>query len=171
MSDKVLEAFRSGVVEGDAAVFWEDDDYYFPGWIEWCENQIDKGFDIVGQGNAVYYNVRRRWWSNCKNVRHASLCNTAIGRTLYEPLCALIPSYDNQFFDTRLWRLECNRYLQLPKEGERLVIGMKGLPGKQGYSAEHRQTAPRGTNADPSLLKLWQLLGEDAKNYAPFYQR
>ncbi len=167
MSDKVLRAVSSGI-EGDVLVFFEDDDYYFPTWIEWCEKQISKGFDIVGQGKALYYHVGRRWWSDCKNVRHASLCQTAISRSLFEPLTELIPAYDNQFFDTRLWRIECNRYLHLPKEGERLVIGMKGLPGKLGYSNEHRTRTPPGVNADPSLAYLWKLIGKDALNYAPF---
>lgn len=170
MADKVLEAVRNGV-QGEAIVWVEDDDHYAPTWLAWCEEKLSKGFDIVGQGNALYYNVRKRWWSDCRNTRHASLCQTAIARSLYEPLANLIPAYDNQFFDTRLWRIECNRYLHLPKEGERLVIGIKGMPGKQGYSAEHTQVAPKGTNADPSMMKLWSLLGPDAKAYAPFYHR
>lgn len=171
MSEKILNAFAKGQVEGDGAIFAEDDDVLFPTWFEWCELQLERGFDIVGQGQALYYHVRRRWWSDCRNTRHASLCQTAIARSLYEPLTNLIPAYDNQFFDTRLWRIECNRYLHLPKEGERLVIGIKGMPGKQGYSAEHTQFAPKGTNADPSMMKLWSLLGPDAKAYAPFYHR
>lgn len=171
MSQKVLQAFRAGQVEGDGCVFVEDDDFFFPTWLAWCEAKLEKGFDIVGQGNALYYHVRRRWWSNCRNTRHASLCQTAIARSLYEPLTNLIPAYDNQFFDTRLWRIESNRYLHLPKEGERLLIGIKGMPGKRGYSAEHTQANPPGVHADPSLLKLHQLIGKDAAAYAPFYKR
>ena len=168
MRQKVLSAFTENKVEGDAVLFIEDDDYYFPTWIEWCERQLARGFDIVGQGYAVYYQVRRRWWSDCRNNRHASLCQTAIARTLYEPLCNLIPAYDNEFFDTRLWRIECNRYLNLPNDSERLVIGIKGMPGKQGYSHEHQDETPPGVHEDPSLLKLWQLIGKDALNYATF---
>lgn len=169
MREKVENAFRSGKVEGDMCVFFEDDDYVAPTWLEWCEKQIEKGYDIVGQGNALYYNVGRRWWSECKNVRHASLCQTAIRRTLYGPLINILGAYDNQFFDTRLWRIECNRYLHLPKDGERLVIGLKGLSGKLGYSGEHKQVNPPGVKLDPSMLRLWQIIGKDAASYGKFY--
>ena len=170
MRKKVLAAVAGGKVEGDAIVFFEDDDWVAPTWLEWCERQLARGFDIVGQGNALYYHARRRWWSECRNNRHASLCQTAIARTLFEPLCNLIPAYDNEFFDTRLWRIDANRYLHLPNDGERLVIGMKGMPGKPGYSGEHRNTDPPGVHSDPALLKLWKLIGEDALNYEQFEQ-
>jgi hypothetical protein len=170
MGDKLLTAFASGAVEGDALVFVEDDDYYFPGWFRWCERHLERGYDIVGQGNALYYNVRHRWWSNCANTRHASLCQTAISCRLLEPACAcnIIKAYDNQFFDTRIWRLNVNKYLHLAQDGERMAIGIKGMPGTAGYSAEHKQELPPLAHADPSLLKLWQLIGAEAKNYAAF---
>lgn len=171
MRDKLLAAFEGGQIEGDAVIFAEDDDVLFPTWFEWCERQLNRGFDIVGQGRALYYNIRRRWWSDCKNTRHASLCQTAISRDYFEPLCNVIRGCDHNFMDTALWRVEGRRYLHLPKDGERLVIGIKGMPGKLGYSAEHAQRNPPGVNADPSMLKLWQLIGEDAQNYASFYKR
>lgn len=171
MREKVIAAIEMGAIEGDAVIFYEDDDYAFPGWFEWCEERLAKGYDIVGQGNALYYNVRQRWWSECLNTRHASLCQTAISRDMLEPLLNVAQAYDNQFFDTRLWRLEANRYLHLPEDGERLVIGIKGMPGSAGYSTEHRKAAMHEVNGDRSLLKLWQILGDDAEAYAKFYQR
>ena len=171
MGTKVLNAIESGKIEGDAIVVVEDDDYYFPTWLEWCEKYLSKGYEIVGQGNALYYQVAWRWYSNCQNVRHASLCQTAFSKSMLEPLVNIIKSYDNQFFDTRLWRLERSKYLHLPKDGERLVIGMKGLPGTKGYSGEHSQINPKGTTPDRRLKVLREIMGEDAENYRPFYLR
>lgn len=168
MREKMMTCLASGQVEGDAVIVWEDDDHYAPTWLEWCEKHLAR-YDIVGQGNALYYHAGMRWWSECKNTRHASLCNTAFRRSTYQPLVNLIKGFDNQFFDTRLWRLDRNRYLHMPKDGERLVIGMKGLPGRQGYSPEHKQQIPPDVHADFALLKLWQTIGRDALNYAPFY--
>lgn len=169
MREKVLGAIEGGKIEGDAIAFIEDDDYYKAPWLEWCEQHLVK-YEIVGQGLALYYHVGRRWWSCCGNTRHASLCQTAIHRSMLKPLANLIKAFDNQFFDTRLWRLDRSRYLQLPiTEPDRLVIGMKGLAGTVGYSHEHKTAIPPKVNLDPALVKLWSLIGKDATAYSKFY--
>lgn len=167
MPQKVLQAL--GRMTGDAIVWAEDDDWYAPGWLSWVEKSLEQGFDLVGEGEAIYYHVSRRWWSPCKNVRHASLCQTAMRMTLREELENTIRAWDNPFFDCRLWRVDAKKMLRLPRDGERLVIGIKGMPGTPGYSPEHRQKNPPGCIPDPALLKLWQLIGKDAAAYAPFY--
>jgi hypothetical protein len=169
MGDKVLWAVESGLVKGEALAFFEDDDVYMPGWLEWCERYLSKGYDIVGQGYALYYNVRNRWWSNCRNTRHASLCQTAISCDLLERVCNIIRSYDNQFFDTRLWRLDVNKYLQLPTDAQRMLVGIKGMPGVNGYSGEHRQLNQEGNEPDYDLSKLREFIGPDAESYASFF--
>ncbi len=170
MRDKVIWAIQNNLITGDGIVWWENDDWYSPVWIEWCEKCLGL-YDIVGQGNALYYNVGQRWWSDCKNTRHASLCQTAIRREMLPFLLNLMKGYDNQFFDTRLWRLDKRRHLDLPNEAGKLVIGIKGMPGKLGYSNEHRTDIPKDVNLDPSLLRLWKLIGADAASYLPFYQK
>jgi len=168
MSEKVIQAIEEGKIEGDAVAFIEDDDFYKPTWLEWCEKHLEK-YEIVGQGLAMYYHVGRRWWSCCGNTRHASLCQTAIQRSMLKPLVNLIRGFDNQFFDTRLWRLERSRYLHLPTtESERLVIGMKGLSGTLGYSTEHKTAIPPKVTLDPALVKLWSLMCKDALHYSKF---
>ena len=170
MGFKLLKAFEGGKVKGDGLVIWEDDDWYDPTWLEWCEEWLSKGYDIVGEGQAIYYNVRWRWWSNCENARHASLCQTALTSNLIPTFCSIITAFDNQWFDTRLWRLERNRHLRLPGDGPRRVIGMKSLPGTTGYSGEHVAMLPNHAHADPDLKKLRELIGKDAKAYAPFFK-
>lgn len=170
MREKVLAAIERGSIAGNNVAFCEDDDAYSAVWLEWCHDKLAR-YDIVGEGNAIYYNVAARWWSHCRNVRHASLCNTAIKSSLLAPLANVIRGFDNNFFDTRLWRLEARRFLQLDQSDKRMVYGIKGMPGTRGYSPEHKPETPPGVNADPSALKMWKLLGADAKNYLPFYQR
>ena len=167
MPTKVLQALSQ--VTGDAIAFIEDDDWEAPDYLEWVEDSLNRGYDIVGEGEAIYYHVARRWWSNCRNVRHASLCQTAIRTTMLEKLVNVITAWDNPFFDCRLWRCDANKFLHLPRESLRRCIGIKGMPGTPGYSPEHRQKDPDGSNLDPSLLKLWKLIGQDATAYAPFY--
>ena len=170
MREKVLKAIRSGAIEGDAVVFFEDDDFVAAGWLAWCEKHLAR-HDIVGQGHALYYHVRQRWMSNCRNTRHASLCQTAMRSHLLPQLALLIEAFDNNFFDTRLWRLNARRYLHIPKDGERLVVGIKGMPGKLGYSHEHANMIPKDVTIDPSLFHLWQHIGADALNYSSFYDQ
>jgi hypothetical protein len=173
MPAKILRAIREDKIEGEYVAFVEDDDYYDSRWLYWAEEKLNLGFDIVGQGHALYYNVRQRWYSNCLNTRHASLCQTVIHRRLLPALAQLIPAFDNPFFDTRLWRLNGNRYLHIPKpdvpgwRNQRLVIGIKAMYG--GYSAEHSQDYPALAEMDPDMDYLRSLIGKDAEAYAKYH--
>ena len=73
MHQKLGRAIAENRIEGDCVLFTEDDDWFGPRWFAWCERHLERGFDIVGQGRALFYNVRHRWWNNCGNVRHAEL--------------------------------------------------------------------------------------------------
>lgn len=172
MPEKILAAIEGGRIEGEAVAFFEDDDWFRPDWLEWVEGAIKGGYEIVGEGNAVYYQVRNRWFSECKNVRHAALVQTAVHRDLLESVADVIRSYRSPFFDTRLWQLAANKFLALPKSpAERRVVGIKGMYGSAGYSGEHNSFLPEGVSADPSALQLWRWIGADASNYLRFYDR
>ena len=164
MQHKLKTAIQEGKIEGDMIVFAEDDDWFAPTWFEWCETRLSKGFDIVGQGNALYYNVAQRWWSNCGNVRHASLCQTAIRARLLPHVWNIINDFDCPWIDVQLWNVDCNKYLHLPSEKDMLLVGIKGLCN--GYSREHRQVAGDLNKVDYDLSKLRELIGADAENYA-----
>ena len=169
MHIKLADAIRGGDVKGDAILFTEDDDWFSPKWFEWCEAQLAKGYDIVGQGNALFYNVAHRWWSNCSNVRHASLCQTAVRRSLFPAVYNICVDFGCPWIDVQLWNVECRKYLHLPKEGELMLVGIKGLCGRKGYSREHRQVNYEGNAPDLDLSKLRSLIGADADLYEKFY--
>lgn len=175
MQKKVLDCIERGEIKGEVVVWFEDDDWVRADWLAWCHDQIAKGYECVGEGMAVYYNVSKRWWSECRNVRHAALCQTAVHRDLLEPVANVIKSYDWPFFDVRIWNVECNKHLFLPKTpAERRVVGIKGIKGdggSHGYSGEHRDVLPQGTHADPSMLQLHKWVGRDALNYSQFHKR
>jgi hypothetical protein len=168
MHTKIADAIREGRIEGDAIVFAEDDDWFSPNWFAWCASLLGKGYDMVGQGLALYYNVNHRWWSNCFNVRHASLCQTAISKKMLPHVWNLIEDFGCPWFDVQLWNIECRKYLQLPKEEQMHLIGIKGLCGAKGYSREHRQVNG-GTEIDYDLSKLRSLIGDDADRYAKYF--
>lgn len=172
MQKKVLDCIESGVITGDAICFVEDDDHYREDYLSWAYTQILRGYELVGEGNMAYYNVASRWWSECLNVRHAALCATSLHKDLLGSVVNIIKSYDWPFFDTRIWPLECNKKLFLPRSPkERRVIGIKGirsLSQKPGYSGEHHDIHPQGTTRDPSLLQLFKWIGSDAAAYSKF---
>lgn len=172
MQQKVLAAIEAGRIEGEAIAFVEDDDWYRPDWLEWGERELARGFDIVGEGNAVYYHVGRRWWSECHNIRHAALCQTVVHREMLEIIANIVKSTDCPFIDVRLWAVEAGRKLFLPRTpAERHVVGIKGIRGVGGafgYSGEHQATMPKGVHIDPSLMQLWKWIASDAANYSGF---
>jgi hypothetical protein len=170
MPAKVLAAIEAGRIEGDVLVWFEDDDFYRADWIEWLEGGFKRGYDLIGEGHACYYNPRRRWWSECKNVRHAALAQTAVHRDLLENVANVIRCFHSPYFDTRIWPLDCNKFLALPNTPrDNRVIGIKGIY-EGGYSDEHRAIMPDGAHADPSLMQLWKWIGKDAAAYLPFKQ-
>lgn len=169
MQTKVSDAIRAGRVEGEGIVWFEDDDWFAPDWIEWCEKWLEQGYDLIGEGQAIYYNVNHRWWSNCGNVRHASLCQTAMRAKLLPRVLNIIEDFNCPWIDVQLWLAECTKRLRLPAEGRRRVIGIKGMPGTKGYSREHRQVTNPGNEPDYDLSALVQLIGGDAQNYEPYF--
>src|ERR1019366_10349311 len=52
-------------------------------------------------------------------------------------------------------------------EGKRLVVGIKGMPGRVGVGGGHGQRDPHWTD-DATLYKLRELIGGDALSSAPF---
>lgn len=172
MPAKILAAIEQNRIEGDVIAFIEDDDWFRADWLEWAHGKVEKGYEIVGEGHAVYYNPRWRWWSECRNVRHAALVQTVVHRDALENVANVIRSFESPFFDTRVWQLDANKFLALPEtHADRRVVGIKGMYGAAGYSGEHAAQHPSGTHADPSLAHLWKWIGNDAAAYAKFLQR
>lgn len=172
MHQKLAGAISQNRIEGDCILFTEDDDWFGPGWFSWCERNMERGFDIVGQGRALFYNVRHRWWNNCGNVRHASLCQTAITNRLLPHVYNIIEDFGCPWIDVQLWNIEARKYLHLPKEEEMLLIGIKGLCGSGGYSREHRMVngAQDDNKPDYDISKLRSLIGDDADIYSRFFE-
>ncbi|HPT70871.1 MAG TPA: hypothetical protein PLE74_01155 [Candidatus Cloacimonadota bacterium] len=139
-------------------IFWEDDDYYKPTYVEKMHDWL-KTNHIVGQPNAIYYNVQYRWWHCHNNTRHASLCQTGI-RPNNLPYLESLCEKDLKFIDIELWKMAQGRHW-LDDSQEKLCIGMKGLPGRGGIGSGHTSTFAN----DPDYSILKQFLGTDANVY------
>jgi predicted O-methyltransferase YrrM len=169
LCSKLDFAIKNKLIGGDAVVFWENDDFYARDWIEFCANNL-RYYDLIGEGRAVYYNVKERWWYEHHNMGHSSLCSTAMKVSLLPALLKASQS-KNPFVDARLWRDVVNNKKVfdpiLVSGGKRMVVGIKAMPGRTGYGGGHvvRDVSARD---DLKLEKLRELIGADFVNYEPF---
>jgi len=158
------------MITGDIAIFWENDDHYDPTWVETCIKNL-ASCDLFGEGRAIYYNVRDRWWYEHANMQHASLCSTALTKRLF-PLVLRLCDDRNPFLDDRLWKhAPRNRSRVLdPGAGsnKRLVVGIKAMPGKAGYGGGHSRVDPNAKQ-DPTGAQLIKLIGTDCSLYDEFW--
>jgi hypothetical protein len=133
----------------------EDDDWYAPGWLERIDRELDS-FDLVGQGWNRYYHVRTGAIREHDNDKHASLCASAFkGKALqvFRTQCERAP----RLIDAVMWKHSPRRHVFKA----RLVVGMKGLPGRAGIAGGHKDLT-----GEPFDLREW--IGDDALAYAQF---
>jgi hypothetical protein len=170
LCEKVRFVLENNLIRGDALVVWENDDVYRADYLETCERWLGE-HDLVGEGRTVYYNVRERWWYEHEGNTNTSLCATALNRTVF-PFLYEVACQPNNFVDQPMWlgyRGKKKVYCPDVKgTRNRLVVGIKAMPGRRGYSAAHTN---RDLNAkdDPKLIDLTRLIGPDAENYRNFY--
>lgn len=151
----------------DVLIFFEDDDWYHPEWIETAAAAIRDGFDAFGEIPSWYYHVRYRAYRNMENTTHASLAATAIsGRAL--PLLREILQA-GEWIDTTFWR-RCRSKTFLQAFRSPRVVGMKGMTGRPGISDIHRREPSVGYIRDENMSRLRQWIGmDDAEFYGRFY--
>lgn len=133
----------------------EDDDYYAPGWLDRVDAELQTA-DCVGQGWNCYYHVRTGAIRENDNDKHASLCATAFkgeALELFRRQCVRAP----KLLDIPMWKHSPKRRVFK----DRLVIGMKGLPGRSGIAGGHEMTTD-----EPFDIRLW--IGDDADAYSQF---
>lgn len=135
----------------------EDDDHYSADWLETCVRELARA-ELVGECRARYYNIALRRGRQLSNVKHASLCSTAMRGSAIETFrnaCKRAP----KFIDLDLWKRHRSR--QLFTGGR--VVGIKGLPGRGGIGMGHRDDFTGEFDPDGALLRQW--VGDDARFY------
>ncbi len=171
LARKLRRALSEGLVKGDALAIVENDDWYAPDWLEFCIDGLSR-VNLFGEGRALYYTVRGRYWFQHHNLEHASLCSTALNRAIFPLFLKQCMLSDEPFVDYLFWpKAECSKFVSDPRRhaGKRLrTVGIKAMPGRVGYGGGHRGR-DRSAKDDPELKVLRSLIGEDADLYAPFY--
>jgi hypothetical protein len=172
MPRKLGTALGGDLIKGDAVIVIEDDDFYRPEWIQFCIEGL-KSAELFGEGRALYYNVRDRWWQRHRNMKHSSLCSTAFTRKVMPYLRGLCQNATGGFVDMKLW-LESpfTKKVVDPMTKEfgftHRVVGIKAMPGTVGYSDQHKRRVRESIDdVDGSFLR--GEIGEDAELYAGFF--
>lgn len=160
----VLKALPKGWIEGIFII--EDDDYYKPTYLEEMLKQLN-GFDIAGQSNSIYYNIRTKVYRVHKNgesiTKHASLFETCFSIKL---LSLFEEATYQKWVDVVFWKTAkekgvlTNLFTNL-----KLAIGIKGMSGRNGIGIGHKLGNGFTGIKDADLSKLKEFVGEDYKYY------
>lgn len=154
-------------VRSDYVFFLEDDDLYKPRYIDIMLNLLWYA-DIAGEAKSKYYHLGIPGFKEMHNYRHASLCQTAIKRSLLPMVKAAVDSGE-LYFDIHLWnQVHANRIPYILLAESNLVIGIKGMPGRAGIGVGHKN---KDYLLDPGLVKLKEWCGEYASNYSDFLRK
>ena len=135
-------------------VCWEDDDWYSPDYLADVDKWLGRA-DLVGEPMARYFNVQSGVGKQLNNKNHCSLCSTAVKGSGIEALKQSVAKH-KKFIDLELWRtFKGKKFLS----NTRHVVGIKGLPGREGIGCGHKMAG----NATNGLLRQW--IGDDAAIY------
>ncbi len=137
MVNKIKRALEDDLIKGDALIVIEDDDFYAADYLQWCLTAL-ANHALIGECSNLYYNVRHRWWFDHANRHHASLCATAMRRSVFPQLLAECNFSLDPFIDSRLWencRLPKQAHAPFPGQRRR-TIGIKAMPGNFGVGAK-----------------------------------
>lgn len=138
-------------------VIVEDDDWYSPDWLTHVSGELKKA-ELVGEMRARYYSVSLQRGRQLKNTGHASLCATAMRGSALEAFREACRN-STKFIDLELWKRHSSKHLF---DGHR-VVGIKGLPGRDGIGMGHRDDFIGTKDPDGSMLREW--VGADAEMY------
>lgn len=153
--------FLLGVVDHDyPVVFWEDDDWYAPTYLEALAPHL-KDHEIVGHQVCRKYNLATHRWLELLNPPHASLCATMVRGQALQQACLLVER-THMFIDLSLWRRIRGGMLV---KGHH-IVGIKRMPGRRGIDSGHRDTMGQPDTSDCSVLRRW--LGDDFNLYERF---
>lgn len=172
-TDTVEASFRRNLLTGLSAastkriLFWEDDDWYSPWYVEEMSAMFDKA-KIVGQGRCKYYHVRSGQYKIHPNTAHASLAQTGISGNVIPIAKRYLETHPRpQQLDGALWKRsmipEHDKFLL---GASTLLVSMKGVPGRGGLGIDHipeKLDTGYRVDEDGSMLKRW--LGDDAEPY------
>jgi len=129
----------------------EDDDCYAPEYLDRVNGWLDSA-QLVGECCARYYQMGTGKHRQLSNRGHASLCSTALRGKLALDSFRQECRRSDKFIDLGLWR----KFVGTKALYEsRLVVGLKGLPGRGGIGMGHRGDFAGHPDPSGSVFRQW----------------
>lgn len=149
----------------EAVLIMEDDDYYFPSYIQKCSKILEHN-RVVGNCWLRYYNVaHRKWWVGKNNG--PALHNTGFRLDLeskFLEACAVGTS-GNYNIDRAFWKGLRDPISKDPFQLN--MVSIKGVPGRFGLGSGHK---PKSSwVADYNLVTLKNWIGKDVDLYRDMF--
>jgi len=151
-------------IEGDKVLFWEDDEYYAPAYLEKMIKKLTS-FSVVGIGCAKYYHLITGGYIEHQNMEHASLAQTGFDISVLPMIKSCVDKgMEKDWLDCNIWReVQRSKRSDDPISSmifrdtdNPLFVGMKGLPGRFGIGIGHKTDSYKNhDDADRSKLKEW----------------
>jgi hypothetical protein len=128
-------------IKGRKIFIIEDDDWYGPNYIKTMLGYLET-YDLVGEGNARYFNLCSMKGQKVNNEVNISLCQTGFDISLLPTFKECIPG--DPFIDIRFWRTVLdNKYIFFDSDDKlHLHCSMKGLKGRRGIAMGHNPNDP-----------------------------
>lgn len=157
-------------VESSKVVMIEDDDYYHKDWLSTASELLNY-YDIVGKSSIIYYNILNKSYHFTNYFTDYPTTTNPMVQTAFRSshLATLknICEINTIQIDNELWQsVKGSKYLLNTEESLKLVIGIKGMPGRPGVTLKH--TIPLVWE-DPFLENFKEFLGEDHIHYLKFF--
>jgi hypothetical protein len=150
------------VATGSQLLIIEDDDCYPKDYVRAMLIAL-VGQHMVAQAPNHYYHLKDRHYGHYGNKRAGSLCCTGLADKGLDHLRAALPG-NGKNVDMRLWIHSPGPKLLLRHEEVPRVLGIKGLPGRPGYSSAWSRRPPN----DPDLVVFHRWFKKRARYYEPF---
>lgn len=154
---KNLQLAMDLVEPDDLIVMFEDDDWYSPYYIATIVFALLE-HDLAGVGGTYYYYYPDALLWDVGNDDHCSLCATGFRARVMQGM----KWPDNYSVDLAIWKEDCRK--KFISNWPPQVIGMKGLPGRQGQSSGHDRTR-KGYKPDLGRVWLHGIIGRDIEHY------
>jgi len=120
----------------DLVVFWEDDDWYSPKYLETIKNNwIDSGKpQIIGVGKTIYYHILTKKYLIVNHPHKSSACCTAVTKDILD---IKFPPDNYPYLDKEIWgQVKSKKVINVD---EFYHVGIKhgfGLVGGGGHPKE-----------------------------------
>lgn len=162
-AESFCDNLRTGLaaVTGDYLIFIEHDDWYAPGHLYTLFQQLQApGVLVAGDPLQRYYSLSQRTWKTFDNVG-ASMCQTGVlteeARRILTQELPKHRAVQRLGLDRALWEAIPRDRWSLARTDT--VVGLKGLPGRQGLGIGHLAARVARWLPDPDGAQLAAWIG------------